>query len=78
MSAVPCCCCDLDVQMYESVAASVIFFAVICWGSSLEGPDKIRQDKLIRRHPQLDYLHVIAERTMLSKLLSVMDNNTVS
>ena len=66
---------------YESVVASAIFFAVTCWGSGLKVADNNRLHKLIRRASdvmgeELDTLTTVAERRMLSKLQSILDNVT--
>ena len=63
---------------YESVVASVIFFAVTCWGSGLSVADTNRLDKLIRRAGEvvgekLDSLTIVAERRMLSRLQTILD-----
>ena len=71
-------------MFYESVVASAIFFAVTCRGSGLKVADNNRLHKLIRRAgdvmgEELDNLTTVAERTvaerrMLSKLKSILDN----
>ena len=68
-------------MFYESVVASAIFFAVTCWGSGLKVADNNRLNKLIRRAgdvvgEELDTLTTVAERRMLSKLQSILDNVT--
>lgn len=58
----------------ESVVANVIFYAVVCWGSSMEVDDTNRQDNSIRSAGSvlvdLDPLSVVAERRMLGNNLS--------
>ena len=66
-------------MFYESVVASRIFFAVTCWGSGLKVADNNRLNKLIRRAgdvvgEELDTLTTVAERRMLSRLQSILDN----
>ena len=66
-------------MFYESVVASAIFFAVTCLGSGLKVTDNNRLHKLIRRAgevvgEELDTLTIVAERRMLSKLQSILDN----
>ena len=34
---------------YQSVVSSIIFFAAVCWGSSIRARDTHRLDKIIRR-----------------------------
>ena len=64
---------------YESVVASVIFFAVTCGGSGLRVADTNRLNKLIRRAgelvgEELDSLTTMAEKRMLSRLQAILDN----
>ena len=66
-------------MFYESVVANAIFFTVTCWGSGLKVTDNNRLNKLIRRAgdvvgEELDTLMTVAERRMLSKLQSILDN----
>ena len=74
--------CQTMLRMfYESVVASAIFFTVTCWGSGLKVADNNRLHKLIRRAgnvvgEELDTLTTVAERRMLSKLQSILDNVT--
>ena len=70
-------------MFYESVVASVIFFTVTCWSSGLKSTDNNRLNKLIRRAgdvmgEKLDTLMTVAERRMLSKRQSILDNVTHS
>ena len=66
-------------MFYESVVASAIFFAVTCWGSGMRIADTNRLERLIRRAgdvvgEELDTLTTVAERRMLSRLQSILDN----
>ncbi len=68
-------------MFYESVVASAIFFAIVCWGSGLKVADANRLNKLIRKAAavvgvELDSLTVVSERRMLSKLLAILDNTS--
>ena len=72
-------CSKLLKVFYESVVASTILFAVTCWGSGLSVADNNRLSKLIRRASdvvgeELDTLTTVAERRMLSRLQSILDN----
>ncbi len=72
-------CNTLLRMFYESVVSSVLSFAVVCWGSSMKVADRNKLDKLIRRAGsvlgmELDPVHVVAERRMLSKFDSILDN----
>lgn len=62
----------LDV-FYQGILASVLFYAVLCWGGSLSVDDKNRINKLIKRAGSViglipDSLEVIVEKRMRSKL----------
>ena len=51
---------------------------MVCWGRSLRVADTNRLNKLFQKvssvlRVELDPLHVVVERKMLSKLLSIMD-----
>ncbi len=66
-------------MFYESVVASAILFAVVCWGSGLEADDANRLNKLIRKASdvvgvELNSLAVVSERRMLSKLGVILDS----
>ena len=41
---------------YQSVVTSVLFFAVVCWGSSIGASDTNRLNKLIRKARLCDWL----------------------
>ena len=61
------------------MVASTIFYNVVCWGSGLRVANTSRVNKLIHKtgsvlDVELDSLHVVRERGMLSKLLSNMGN----
>ena len=63
-------------MFYESVVASAILFAVVCWGSRLRVAEANRLNKLIRRANnvvKLDSLTEVSERRMLSKLHAILD-----
>ncbi|KAI3369549.1 hypothetical protein L3Q82_007759 [Scortum barcoo] len=69
-----------SLQMfYHSVVSSIIFYAVVCWGSRLKTADTNRLNKLIRRAGsvlgvELEFVVKVSERRMLRKLLSITDN----
>ena len=74
--------CNIMLRMfYQSVVASSIFFAVVCWGSRLRAADANKISRIIRETGsvlgvQLDSLVMVSERRMLGKLHSILDNNT--
>jgi len=66
-------------MFYHSVVDSVIFYTVVCWGSRVKASGANRLNKLIRKAGsdlgvELEFVVVVSERRMLSKLLSIMDN----
>ena len=66
-------------MFYESVVASAILFAVVCWGSGLRAADTNKLNKLIRRASdivgmELDTLTAVSNRRMLSKLRGITEN----
>jgi hypothetical protein len=74
-------CSKLLHTFYQSVVASAIFFAVVCWGANIKAGDASRVNKLIRKASSvlgmsLDTLEEVAERRILAKLLAIMDNVT--
>lgn len=72
--------CNIMLRMfYESVVASPIFYAVVCWGGSMKVADMKRLNKLIRKAgsvvgEELDNMETVVERRTLSRLRSIMDN----
>ncbi|KAI4880985.1 hypothetical protein NFI96_013666 [Prochilodus magdalenae] len=72
-------CQKLLLMFYQSVVASVLFYAVVCWGGSISKRDAGRLDRLVRKAGsvlglELESLTPLAERRALSKLLHIMDN----
>nr|XP_049609558.1 uncharacterized protein LOC125988413 [Syngnathus scovelli] len=72
-------CNKLLEMFYQSVVASVLFYTVVCWGSSTSKKDTSRLDKLVRRAgsligKKLDSLETVAEARTLKKLLDIIDN----
>ncbi|PWA14793.1 hypothetical protein CCH79_00014439 [Gambusia affinis] len=62
-----------------NVVAGAIFFAAVCWGSSIRASDSIRLDRIIRKAIsvlglRLESLETVVERRTLKKVLSIMDN----
>ena len=74
--------CSTMLQMfYDSVVFSVIFFAVVCWGSRVKTADANILNKLIRRAGSVlgvdqESLAVVSERRMLRKLLNILDKES--
>ncbi|XP_054866081.1 uncharacterized protein LOC129348770 [Amphiprion ocellaris] len=72
-------CRTLLRTFYDSVVASAIFYAVVCWGAGSTERDRKRLNRLVRRAGSvldcsLDSIEEVGERRMLSKLTSIMDN----
>ena len=66
--------------LYQSVVASVLFFAVVCLGSSIGASDTNRLNKLMKKDGSVigckqDTLEAVMERRTLKKLLLIMDNS---
>ena len=72
--------CQTMLRMFhDTVVASAFLFAVVCWGSRLKAADANRLNKLIRKAGdmvglELGSLTAVAERRMLCRLRSIMDN----
>ena len=74
-------CSKLLGMFYQSVVASVLFYAVVCWGGSTKKRDAGRLDRLVRKAgsvvgAELESIASVAEKRTLSKLLTIMDNET--
>ena len=72
-------CGEMLHMFYQSVVASTIFYAAVCWGGSATERDTRRQDKLIWKAGSvlggcLDSLGVVVERRMWNELSDIMDN----
>ena len=72
-------CSKMLEIFYQSVMASAIYFAVVCWGSSISARDASRINKLIRKAGsvmglKLETFESVMSRRSLNKLLSIMDN----
>ncbi|KAM4588018.1 RNA-binding protein Raly isoform 3-T4 [Odontesthes bonariensis] len=72
-------CSKMLETFYHSVVAGAIFFAAVCWGSSIRASDSNRLDKIIRKAgsvlgQKLESLETMVERRTRKKLLSIMDN----
>ncbi len=73
--------CSVMLRMfYQSVVASAIFFAVVCWGSRLRAVDTNRINSSRKAGfllgVELDSLVVVSESRMLRKLQSITDNDS--
>lgn len=73
-------CSKMLEIFYQSVVASAIFFAVVCWGGSIRASDTNRLEKIIKKAGsvlglKLESFETVMERRKLNKLLSIMDND---
>ena len=64
---------------YQSILASVMFYAVVCWGNGLKIEDKNKINKLIRKAGSIigvmpDSLEMILDQRMGQKLRRIMNN----
>uniref|UniRef100_A0A1A8MF94 Reverse transcriptase domain-containing protein n=1 Tax=Nothobranchius pienaari TaxID=704102 RepID=A0A1A8MF94_9TELE len=62
---------------YQGIMASVLFYAVLCWGRSLTAEDKNRINKMIKKSgsvvgQRLDSFDMIIDKRMKRKLKTVM------
>lgn len=65
--------------MFIQSVASVLIYAVVCWGTGIRVGDANWLNKLIRRTGSvigvnLQPLEFVSERRMISQLLTIMDN----
>ncbi|XP_077578764.1 uncharacterized protein LOC144200462 [Stigmatopora nigra] len=74
-------CRSLLRTFYDTVVASTVFYAVVCWGSGSTERDRNRLNKLIRRASSvlgcpLDSVEEVGERRMLTRMRSIMDSTS--
>ena len=72
-------CRPLLRTFYDSVVASAIHYAVVCWGAGSTDRDRKRLNRLVRRAGSvlgrtLDSVEEVGQRRTLSKLSSIMKN----
>ncbi|MPV02341.1 DUF1891 domain-containing protein [Escherichia coli] len=72
-------CSKMLEMFYQSVVASALYFAVVCWGSSIGAGDTNRLNKLVKKAGSIigckqDSLEKVLEGRSLKKLLSILDN----
>ena len=66
---------------YDSVVASALLYAVVCWSCGSTERDRKRLNKLVRKASSvlgcpLESIEEVGERRMLAKLTSIMDNTS--
>ncbi|TWW80175.1 hypothetical protein D4764_10G0012050 [Takifugu flavidus] len=72
-------CSRMLHMFYQSVMASTIFFAVVCWGAGIKAKDANRLNKLIKKAGsvvgcRLANLDEVVKDRMVLKLRTIMDN----
>ncbi|XP_051257592.1 uncharacterized protein LOC127364239 [Dicentrarchus labrax] len=72
-------CTQLLQMFYQSVVASVLFFAVVCWGGGICTGCANKLSKLVRKASsvvgmELDSVEAVTEKRMRGKLKAIMDN----
>ncbi|TWW55995.1 hypothetical protein D4764_09G0010450 [Takifugu flavidus] len=72
-------CSRMLHMFYQSVMASTIFFAVVCWGAGIKAKDANKLNKLIKKAGcvvgcKLANLDKVVRDRMVLKLRTVMDN----
>ena len=65
-------------MFYQSILASVLFYAVVCWGNGLKTEDKNKINKLIRKAGSIigvmpDPLEKILDKRMGQKIRRIMN-----
>ena len=73
-------CSKLLWMFYQSVVASVLFYAVACWGGSTRKRDAGRLDRLVRKAgsvvgADLECITSVSDKRTLNKLHSILDND---
>ena len=73
-------CVEMLTMFYHTVVASALFYAAVCWGSSLTDKQGKPLDKLVKKAGsvlcrKLDPLRTVVERGTLNKLKAIMDNS---
>lgn len=74
-------CSKLLEMFYQSVVASVLFYAVVCWGGSTKRKDAGRLERLVKKAgsvvgAELECTTSVADKRTLTKLLTIMDNES--
>ena len=72
-------CGEMLVMFYQSVMASILFYAAVCWGGNITQEDSNRLDKLVRKASSvvgraLDPLGTVVERQRRRKFRSILGN----
>lgn len=73
-------CSKLLRMFYQSVVASVLFYAVACWGGSTKKRDAGRLDRLVRKAgsvvgAELECITSVSDKRTMNKILNILDND---
>lgn len=74
-------CNEMLALFYQSVVASAVFFAVVCWGLSISQRDRNRLDKLVSKCVSVmgrktDSVGQLVEKSMCRMMKSILGNNS--
>ena len=72
-------CSRLLYMFYQSVVASILLYAVVCWGGGIKIGERNKLDKTIKKASsvvglRMEGLQSVAERRIMDKLNSIMSN----
>lgn len=72
-------CSGLLKTFYQSMVASALFFAVVCWWGGVKTGEVNRLNKFVRKARSvvgldLDSLETVAERRVKDKICAILDN----
>ncbi|XP_060900327.1 mucin-2-like [Labrus mixtus] len=73
-------CSRLLKTFYQSVVASTLFFAVVCWWGGIKTGEASRLNKLVKKARSVvgleqDSLEAVAERRMKDRIIAILDNS---
>ena len=73
-------CSEMLHMFYQSVVASVLFYAAVCWGGSMTDRNSRRLDRLVKKASSvlgrsLDPLGAVVERRTRSIVQSILEND---
>jgi len=74
-------CNEILYLFYQSIVASAVFFALVCWGSCMKARDGNRLDKLVRKGVsvlgrRVDSVGELVEKRMRRMMKSILSNRS--
>ena len=74
-------CSKLLVMFYQSIVASVLFYAVVCWGGGIKAGEQNKLNKLIKKASsvvglRMESVQSVAERRIRDKLKAMLANTS--